>query len=327
MENLGKPSVVDHLFRCETCNFTTTHRHNYLRHCQSLKHCQNCKTIENPKTKNCSKCDREFMSESGLWKHIKRCKSAEEQKNEVVVDILMKQNQEYKDMLLNQNKEHTSMILKKDEDFKSIILEICKNTQTIQNTLITGNTNNSNNNNNNNSHNNTSFNLQVFLNDTCKEALNLSEFIQNVKFDFEDIQTIGNMGYIDGLSEIITRNLNALGIHKRPIHCTDPKRNTLYVKEDDKWDKEDENMFRIFHFINEMQRANLRKLQEWKKLHPSCLTSNSIYTDNYNKMSHELMGGDCNGTNMTAKDTKILHKIAKGVTIDKTKMALLQNIN
>jgi hypothetical protein len=207
------------------------------------------------------------------------------------------------------------MLLKKDEDFKALVVELCKSTQAnVQNnnTLI------QNNNCNNNTTNNNSFNLNFFLNETCKDAVNMSDFIKSIQVGFEDIERIGNIGYVDGISGIIIKSLQELGVEKRPIHCTDAKRQTLYIKENDEWLKEDADWSHLQHMVNEVQKINLRQLPAWREHHPNCLTSTSKFTSTYNTMSQELMGGDCKKVKMQVKDNKIMNRILKEVVIDKS---------
>jgi hypothetical protein len=311
----SQATLKSQVYTCEVCNVSTSHKNDYAKHCNTIKHKQSIgllpMEIQEVPTKHhyqCLHCDRNFVTNSGLWRHKKNCKPKQNQ--DEVVNILKNQNQAFADI-----------ILKNNEDLKNMVIEICKTTlmQTTNNTnshnTNTINNNNTNSNNTNNSNN--SFNLNFFLNETCKDAINLSEFIRSIKCTFEDIERIGNMGYINGLADMIIRHLNDLGVERRPIHCTDAKRQTMYVKEDDKWDKEDHMMTRLVNLINDVQRLNLRKLAEWRDLHPSCLTSSSQYTSGYNKMSHELMGGDCININMAGKDSKIINKIAKFVTVEK----------
>ncbi len=170
---------------------------------------------------------------------------------------------------------------------------------------------------NSNNNNNNTFNLQVFLNETCKDAINLSDFVKTLKSSFADIEKVGSAGYVDGTSEVIIKHLNNLGVEKRPIQCTDAKRQTLYIKEDNQWTKEDPDLRRLQWLVDEVQRINLRVLPLWREKHPACLTSNSIHTSTYNNMSQELMGGDCSNVRIQAKDHKIINKIIKEVVIDK----------
>ena len=146
----------------------------------------------------------------------------------------------------------------------------------------------------------------------------MSDFIKSIQVGFEDIERIGNIGYVDGIAGIIIKSLNALGVEKRPIHCTDAKRQTLYIKENDKWTKEDANWSHLQHMVNEVQKINLRQLPAWREQHPNCLTSSSKFTTTYNTMSQELMGGECKKVKLQVKDNKIMNKIMKEVIIDKS---------
>lgn len=301
-------------YSCLLCSIYTAKKTDFVRHCHSIKH-KNRKMesngIENNEIENvlletsniCDHCGKEFASQSGLWKHEKKCpKNAN-----ALVDVLLQNNKELKDTNKELQNTMLQIIEKNDEKLTKLVIELCKNM----------NTNNSHNTTNNVNSNNT-FNLQVFLNETCKDALNLSDFIKTVKVGFDEIERIGNIGYVDGISELIIKNLNQLGVEKRPIHCTDAKRQTMYIKEDNEWEKEDANMSHLQKLVDEVQRINLRQLPLWREKHPGCLTSNSKYTSTYNNMSQELMGGHCNKVSLAAKDNKIMSKIIKNVVIDKT---------
>ncbi len=310
--NQKNDKINDAKYSCNFCNFYTSKKTNYVNHCLTPKHNKLIKNDEkmtkNDKSYCCQICQKEFETNAGLWKHKQTCKNTVQ--NEVVC-MLMQQNQEYKEMLLLQSKEIANALLKKDDDLKALIVEICKNTQT-NNSLSIQNTQT------NVTNVNNTFNLNLFLNETCKDAMNLSDFVKGVKVSIDDIEHIGKVGYVDGLSDIIIKNLNELGVERRPIHCTDAKRQIVYVKEDDKWEKEDESMSRLKKMVCGVQQANFVTLKKWREMYPSCLTANSIYTDTYNVMSQELMGGDCQKVTLSAKDFKIISKVARGMTIDKT---------
>jgi len=318
-------------FNCKLCDFYTLQKSDFQRHLSTRKH-QYAVARKSEETggneKNglsyleCKNCNNRFFSNSGLWKHMKTCNANNSVVSNQIVDILLKQNQEYKELLMNKtsemeqkSKEHFEMILRKDEDFKSLILEICKSTQTNPMQINNNTLNNVTNVNN-------TFNLNLFLNETCKDAMNLSDFIKGVKVSIDDIEHIGKVGYVDGLSDIIIKNLNELGIERRPIHCTDAKRQIVYVKEDNKWEKEDENMTSLKKMVCGVQHANFVTLKKWREMYPSCLTANSIYTDTYNTMSQELMGGDCEKISLAAKELKIISKVARGMTIDKSSLCI-----
>ncbi len=299
-EQTSKSNDAMEVYKCDKCNYSTTRCDTFHRHMASQKH---AKSIENGNHLACSNCKKLFLSKAGLWKHVSKC---ERPKNDI-------------DALL-------TYMGKKDEDFKTFIMELFKVTQVSQsnnnnNSIIQNNNtliqNNNCNNNNNNTTNN-SFNLNFFLNETCKNAVNMSDFIQSIQVGFEDIERIGNIGYVDGISGIIIKSLNELGVERRPIHCTDAKRQILYIKEDNKWTKEDPDLPHLQHMVNEVQRINLRQLPFWRDHHPNCLTSSSKYTTTYNTMSQELMGGECKKVKLQAKDNKIMSKIMKEVIIDKS---------
>jgi hypothetical protein len=296
-------------FYCEKCDYNTCHKNDFTKHCQTIKHRTANLVIpvipdEVETIFTCEECGKGYHSAVGLWKHNKKCNQKDETvttDDVTIVDVLQKENRELK-----------TFMFKREEEFKALVIELCKSTQAnIQhNTLIQNNCNNTTNNN--------SFNLNVFLNETCKDALNMSDFIKSIQVGFEDIERIGNIGYVDGLAGIIIKSLQALGVERRPIHCTDAKRQTLYIKENNEWTKEDANWSHLQHMVNEVQKINLRQLPAWREQHPNCLTSSSRFTTTYNTMSQELMGGECKKVKLQVKDNKIMNKIMKEVIIDKS---------
>jgi hypothetical protein len=301
-------------FYCEKCDYNTCHKNDFTKHCQTIKHRVNNFVIpvipEQVETIfSCETCGKGYHSAVGLWKHTKKCNKKDTivtTKDVSVVEVLQKENEELK-----------MSIFRRDEEFKNLIIELCKSTQTnVQNnTLIQ---NNSSVTNNNTTHNNNSFNLNFFLNETCKDALNMSDFIKSIQVGFEDIERIGNIGYVDGISGLIIKSLQQLGVERRPIHCTDAKRQTLYIKENNEWTKEDSDWSHLQHMVDEVQKINLRQLPAWREQHPNCLTSTSKYTTTYNTMSQELMGGDCKKVKIQVKDNKIMSRIMKEVIVDKS---------
>jgi hypothetical protein len=305
-------------YMCEPCDYITSNKFDFSRHCDTRKHKCNQKNAKTPEqlTIKCEHCSKEFETNSGLWRHSKKCKHVATDDNKqmtVFLDYLKKRDEN--DM-------------KKNADLKNMVIELCKVIQLTGNnsnsnsaSIVNSHSNNTliqNNSNCNNTTNNNSFNLNFFLNETCKDALNMSDFIKSIQVGFEDIERIGNIGYIDGISSIIIKSLQELGVEKRPIHCTDAKRQTLYIKENNEWTKEDSDWSHLQHMVNEVQKINLRQLPAWREQHPNCLTSSSKYTNTYNTMSQELMGGDCKKVKMQVKDNKIMNKILKEVIIDKS---------
>ena len=179
-------------------------------------------------------------------------------------------------------------------------------------------TNNINNITHTNSHNKT-FNLQVFLNETCKDAMNMSDFIDSVKLQLSDLESVGKMGFVDGISNIIIKNLKALDIQKRPVHCSDSKRETMYIKDHDKWEKDDSEMKQMKELVRTVRDKNITLIATWRDLYPECVQSNSKKTTQFNQICMEAFGGETGGEKGTKqeKEDKIISKIAKSVIIDK----------
>ena len=161
-----------------------------------------------------------------------------------------------------------------------------------------------------NSHNKT-FNLQLFLNETCKDAMNIMDFVDSIKLTLTDLEKVGKIGYVDGISNIISSNLKALDVTQRPIHCTDNKREVLYVKDENKWEKEVEDKTKLRKVIKSIASKNSKLLPKFKEVHPDCLKSESKYSDQYNKILVESFSGDCE------KENKIIKNISKGIVVEK----------
>jgi len=174
-------------------------------------------------------------------------------------------------------------------------------------------TNSHNTTNNTNSHNK-AFNLNFFLNETCKDAMNIMDFVDSIKLQLSDLERVGELGYIDGISNIIVKNLKELDVKKRPVHCTDKKRETMYVKDENKWEKDEENN-KIRKAIKSVASKNQRLIPKFKEVHPDCNTYHSKYSNQYNKLIVESCGGS--GDNDLEKEEKIIKNISKNVIIEK----------
>ena len=280
-----------HKYYCEICDYGTSKKCNYDSHTNSGRHCEksakatNGNKIQQKFSENtflCENCGKEYKDRSGLWKHKKKCVSPEIE--------AQKQNLE---------------LQKQNLELHKHILEICKNLQ--PSTM-------NNSHNNNHSHNKT-FNLQFFLNETCKDAMNISEFIENISLQLSDLENIGKLGYVEGVSNIIIKNLNALEVTQRPMHCTDKKREIVYVKDEDEWQKEEENKKRIRQVISNVVSKNMKLLPEYENKYPECMDPESKKSDEYNKIIMESMGG---GMDVADKNKeKIIKKVTKEVIIEK----------
>jgi len=240
-------------------------------------------------------CGKEYKSQSGLWKHQQKCNI------ETNIQDINQNANEVKEKSDIFDKELFMTLLKQNAE----LLEIIKN----------GTNNNSNNTINQNNCNNKTFNLQVFLNETCKDAMNLSEFIDNIKLQLSDLESIGKLGYVEGISNIIIKSLNALDVDKRPVHCSDIKREIMYVKDEDEWQKEQDDKKRLRSVISSVVSKNIGLLPEFQKKYPDYLKPDSKKSDEYNQIIMETMGG-VPGNGEKNKE-KIIRNIAKKVVIDK----------
>jgi hypothetical protein len=295
--NLAPKNAIN---ACILCDFNCYKKSEWIRHVKTKKHIDrvngnNLETLEtNLAPKNavhaaheCS-CGKIYSSRSGLWKHVKICQK--KAKLEIISNDEISK--------INDKDELIVMLIKQNSE----LMEILKN----------GTNNHSHN--TTNSHNK-SFNLQFFLNETCKDAMNIMDFVDSIKLQLSDLEKVGEIGYVDGISNIIVKNLNALEVEKRPVHCTDKKREILYIKDEDKWEKEDEERKKLRKAIKKIACKSQRLIPKFKEAHPDCIKAASKFSDQYNKMIIESMGGS--GDNDLEKEDKIIRNISKNVVIDK----------
>jgi hypothetical protein len=273
------------------------------RHLTTAKHlsCSGGNGMEIKKLKKtyfCN-CGKVFLSNSGLWKHKKNCI---EKDNKNVTD---EETDDVKDKI---------QIYDKEISEKELIMMLVKQNSELLEVLKNGTHNINHSNNNTNSHNKT-FNLQFFLNETCKDAMNIMDFVDSIKLQLSDLENVGKIGYVEGISNIITSNLKALDVTQRPIHCTDNKRETIYIKDENKWEKEDDQKKKLRKAIRRVATKNQLLLLKFKEAHPDCIKSTSKYSDQYSKIIIESMGGS--GDNDIEKEDKIIKKISNVTTIDK----------
>jgi hypothetical protein len=294
-------------FCCENCHFKCFTNTDWNRHITTAKHIKttnnNEKNLENLAPKHvCNICEKEYNDRAGLWRHKKKCFEKEnvEKSEKDDTNIIQYENAITPELVIEIIKQNQEL-QKQNNELQKQMLEVIKNG--------TNNTNI-----NNNCHNKT-FNLQVFLNETCKDAMNIMDFVDSIKIQLSDIESIGELGYVNGMSKLIIKHLNALDENMRPVHCSDPKRDSLYVKDKNVWEKEDPENKKIKKAIKYISNKNICALPEWKAKYPDCIYSDSNKSDQYNHIVLEAMGGS--GDNDAEKADKIVKKIAKVVTIDK----------
>jgi len=289
-----KTKKNENIFSCDFCHFNTCKKTDYNRHLLTIKHKSNTlATADNTKNEiiyTCDCCNKKFKDRSGLWRHKKKC--------------FANVDSEYKPS---------------EPTEKELILMLIKqNTQLIEQnaSLVKNGVNNSySHNNNNNNSNNKTFNLQVFLNETCKDAMNITDFVNSIQLQLSDLEKVSEIGYTQGISNIIINNLNELDVTQRPVHCADKKREVIYIKDEDKWEKDNEDKMKMRKAIRRVADKNSDLLKKFQELHPDCMQYHSKYGDKYNKMMYEAYGGK--GDNYTEKENKIIRNIAKNVVIDK----------
>jgi hypothetical protein len=309
----NKFDPVPSLFECKTCEYKTCRKSQYDRHLLTSKHQNetNETILEQTENQELKKyvcvCSKECNSRSTLWRHKKNCKHPQPLLKDDQIDIstldmnlimqLLKQNDDFKSLMVEQNN-------KMMETFQETIQEVCKNNTTnINNNMVNSN--------------NKTFNLQVFLNEQCKDAMNIMEFVDTIKLDLEDAESVRKLGYVNGISNIIIKHLKALDVHMRPVHCTDLKRETVYVKYQDVWEKEGDDNKLMRKAIKHVAVKNYNAADIFKELHPDCMNWDSKHGDHFALLRIEALGGKGN-INIYDSHTKIIKKIAKEITIDKT---------
>jgi len=297
-------------FHCDSCNVTCSKKSDWTRHLLTAKHKKSTEaTFSNEKNAaafRCECCGQSYKERTGLWRHSKKCqkapKSAEniELVNMPVIDMsyniileIVKQNQEFKEILMEQSKENQKL--------QQQLIEMAKEGKTINNNTTTNN----------------NFNLQLFLNEKCKDALNIDDFVGQIKLQLSDLDMIGRVGYMEGMSKIFLRNLKALDVSKRPIHCSDLKREVLYVKDKDAWEKDNSENFKIKRAIKEIECKNIKQIPQWREENPTADDTETKKHMEYQNILLEAMGG-ATSEDDNKKHEKIIRNIAKEVVIDKS---------
>ena len=299
-------------YSCECCNYDTTIHSNYKKHLLTEKHLKVSKVskkVSQPIT--CDICNKIYNSRVGLWNHKKKCSLVIEKPLEntlIVSDInnpsiimnLVKDNQEFKALLMESQKIQFEQ-QKKQEVLINKVIELSQEPRTVNQGNIT---NHGNITQNNQKH----FNLQFFLNETCKDAINMNEFLKTIEFHLEDLEETARSGYVAGISRIFVNALSNLEVNKRPIHCTDIKRETVYIKEEDSWEKENPDKQTMKNAVEYIANKNMYQINDWKEQNPNWTDNESQEGQVLNKMYMATTGGFSD-----EEDTKYVNKIIKNV--------------
>ncbi len=291
-------------YSCEKCYYVCYNKTNFNKHLLTRKHSETNETNEKlsniAKTYTCKNCNSEYKHQSSLCKHLKTCQSKPKTSDNPDYMTIISQ-------LLNQNNELKNFIIEQASENKKETLEIVN--KVIENVKPVTNNNNTI---NGNVNNNQKFNINVYLNEQCKDAINFSDFIKNIEVSREDLENNAQLGFVDGFSKILIENLKQLSKTERPIHCTDVKRETMYIKDEDKWNKEEDST-KINNAIQEVTRKSMRTLLNWKEENPD-------YKDNDSEFSNLCIVIQKNSMAAHNRDTyfsKVAKAIAKEVIIDK----------
>jgi len=301
-------------YECKECNYITQYKSDLIKH-QSTKRHLKLSQPNNFVTNKCNHCDKEFSTLSGLWKHRKSCSISNEhtvssdapslltftkgtcgssdipielvleviKQSKEVQNVLIEQNKELQKQLLEQNEkllenenrllEQNEKMLEQSDKHHKQILEIAKKPNMI------------------NSNNKTSFNLQFFLNETCKDAMNIVDFVNSLQLTNNDFETTGKLGFVNGISRIFINNLKKMDVIARPLHCTDMKRETVYIKDNDTWEKETDEKKKLNWAVNRIAQLNLNQIQQWQQEYPDSVKNNTPANEKFTELALAALGG------------------------------------
>jgi hypothetical protein len=303
---------------CDSCDYNTSKKSNYDQHILTRKHITTTAGLQNPATSIMCDCGKSFSCRQNIHRHKKKCfvvnnnnestlceqqptlhSSTDDMQMTLILE-LVKQNQEFKDMLMQQSNQMM-------EQNKTMI-EVAKNSQ-VNNTI--NNISNSNNNSNNKT-----FNLQFFLNETCKDAMNMKDFIKSLELSLPELEKMGELGFAEGMSRVFVNRLNSLDVTKRPIHCSDVKREIIHIKDDNKWERDNANLDRLRKIIKQLTHKNILRVDDWKKANPGCTEYNSRKNDQYLRLNMEAIG-PVDEAEEKRDFGKIIRRVAENTAIDK----------
>ena len=323
-----KSPKISKKFYCECCDYGCSRQSEYNKHTSTAKHqtltSVNKKVSKNLPTFICQSCNKHYKSRVGLWKHQQNCANVVDIPNKenplplpnmsgapdmtLFVDLL-KQNQEFKELMVEQSKQM--------HDMQTEIQEQQHENKQLQRQLIDAVKHNGNHITNNTINNNhQKFNLNFFLNEQCKDAINMSDFLENMELDMEDLRETGRLGYVEGISRILVNKLRELDTYKRPLHCTDLKRETLYIRENDEWSKEDNSKETLKGLVNKVANKNCKNIEQWKDEHPNYNIFDSPENMEYMDLCNTILGGLGEQECRQFRD-KIVRSVIKEVMVNK----------
>ena len=309
---MDKPRVC---YNCEPCGFTTDNKTDYERHLTRKKHIvksmpinENQSSISN--TYICPSCYKSFKCRTTIYKHKAICKDAKITPDStttasVASAAATSPTDHYLCDVLTKNFTNAMLMLfQQNAEFQGKMMELCKSGG-VSNSHNTTNSNNTN-------CNNPTFNMNLFLNEKCKDAMNMKDFVNSIQLNMTDLENVGRLGYVEGMSNIFIDNLQKTDIYKRPVHCSDIKRETLYVKDDNQWERDGPDHAKMTNAVLAVEQKNVALVNEWAKANPRCMNSNTRENEKYFKLSKAATDGEKDGN-----IDKVIRKVAKKVIVDK----------
>ena len=310
-------------YNCEICDYISSNRSDYERHLMTRKHQENANyhTKTPPSTTDpytCASCKKVFKHRTSIYKHKPICPGSQvvtETTNATTTVSAIPASvgtEQYLCEVITKNQELTAamiMLIQQNTELQSKMMEICKSGG-----LGGGvsNSHNTNTNSLNTTNNNQQYSMNFFLNEQCKDAMNMKDFVNSIQLNMTDMENVGRLGYVEGMSNILIDNLQKTDVYKRPVHCSDVKRETLYVKDDNKWEREEPNHPKMVNAVLAVEQKNVALVSEWAKAHPSCMNSHTRENETYFKLSKAVTDGDKEGN-----IAKVIRRVAKKVVIEK----------
>ena len=322
MERKNAENAV--IFFCEKCDFKCFKKSNYTSHLSTRKHqlagkmpknAEKCRMVNYDNNPNenkyqCETCNKIYKHNKNLLRHQSTCKTDNKSISTGLILEILKENKELKELLIEQNKitqeqnkatqEQNKALFELSAEQNKNILELTKNNNIVNSTVNS---------------NNKTFNLQLFLNETCKDAMNIKDFVHSIQLQLTDLENVGHAGFVNGITKIIVKNLKSLKQENRPVHCTDEKRKIIYIKDSNKWEKEDDTHKTVRNAIKHIARNNFQLIYEFKKMYPCCVNSDSRYNNMYLQLMNESLGGS--GNSDSDNETKIINNISREILIVK----------
>ena len=287
------PKKMPIFFDCEICVFRCSKKSNYDAHILTRKHSFNTKNAVSSDTVNCINCNKNYKTRTGLWYHMKSCGSN---------DSVLKELSETESLkiLVTEVIKNNSELQKQNIELHKKIIDVCSNNASSNVTNI--------------QNNNKTFNLNFFLNEKCKDAMNISEFADTFNIQFSELESVGELGYIDGITKIIVGRLKDMDIYRRPVHCSDTKRETIYIKDENKWEKENTDTPKLRQAIKNVSFKNMKLVSEWSEANPDSKLIDTKLNDKYMNLIKQSTGGS---GDILENEDKIIRRIAKELVIDK----------